>query len=116
MLEYFVHLDTDDPPSDLVLAVAEVPGDVAMAQIEVNQLPGNWRAAAAPSELARLGDEFAERRARCLLWVPSVLAPRERNCLINPEHSDYAEISVLDLEPLRYDSRMFERRGKRKGK
>ena len=28
MLEYFVHLDQDDPPSDLVLAAADVPKDV----------------------------------------------------------------------------------------
>ena len=27
MLEYFVHLDKDDPPTDLVLTVAEVPDD-----------------------------------------------------------------------------------------
>ena len=32
MLEYFVHLDADDPPPDLVLAVADVPDDLKREQ------------------------------------------------------------------------------------
>ena len=34
MLEYFVHLDKDDPPTDLVLAVAEVPEDVTRESVK----------------------------------------------------------------------------------
>jgi hypothetical protein len=30
MLEYFVHLDRDDLPNDLVLATAEVPDDLSV--------------------------------------------------------------------------------------
>jgi RES domain-containing protein len=107
MLEYFVHLDVDDSPGDLVLAVAEVPDDLARERIETGNLPANWRESAAPPELARLGDDFARRGENCLLLVPSVLAPDEDNCLINPEHSDYKRIEIHDLEPLSYDPRMF---------
>jgi RES domain-containing protein len=110
MLEYFVHLDVDDPPGDLVLAVAEVPDDLVRERIEARSLPANWRESAAPPELARMGDEFAQRGKNCLLLVPSVLAPSENNCLINPEHRDYKRIVVRDLEPLSYDSRMFRKR------
>jgi RES domain-containing protein len=106
-LEYFVHLDQDDPPTDLVIAVAEIPDDLAREQVDAGELPANWREAAAPPELARFGDEFVERGERCLLVVPSVLAPDEHNCLINPEHPDFKRIVVRDVAPLRYDSRMF---------
>ncbi len=58
MLEYFVHLDKDDPPTDLVLAVAEVPEDVPKESVKVNDLPAKWREGAAPPELTRFGDEF----------------------------------------------------------
>jgi len=34
MLEYFIHLDVDDPPGDLVLAVAEVPDDIAASGLK----------------------------------------------------------------------------------
>lgn len=107
MLEYFVHLDRDDSPSDLVLAIAEVPEDVAHEEIDPGDLPGNWRQAAAPPALARFGDEFARRGEHCLLLVPSVLSSSEQNCLINPAHSDYKRITFPRVERLSYDPRMF---------
>lgn len=114
MLEYFVHLDKDDPPADLVLAVAEVPHDLTREKIAAGDLPPHWRDAAAPPELARFGNEFVARVEHCLLLVPSVLAPGENNLLINPAHSDYRKISVRDLEPLSYDARMFGKRRHRR--
>ena len=114
MLEYFVHLDQDDLPDDLVLAVAEVPDDLTWAGVETKRLPPNWRDPAAPQGLARFGDEFARRGKDCLLRVPSVLAPSENNCLINPAHPDYKKILVRATESLNYDPRMFrkQRRGR----
>ncbi len=109
MLEYFVHLDRDDPPGDLILAVAEVPDDLTRARVETERLPPNWRDPAAPPELARFGDEFARRGKGCLLRVPSVLAPSEDNCLINTAHPDYKRIVVLTTESLNYDPRMFRK-------
>ena len=111
MLEYFVHLDKDDPPTGLVLAIAEVPDDLAREQVNVRDLPVNWREAAAPPELARFGDEFVERGSNCLLLVPSVLAPSEKNCLINPAHAQFGRIAGHELEALSYDLRMFAKRG-----
>ena len=110
MLEYFVHLDKDDPPTDLVLAVASVPDDVPKESVKVNDLPANWREGAAPPELVRFGDEFVSDAKSCLLFVPSVLAPHENNCLINPAHAEFGRVVVRDLEPLTYDTRMFDKR------
>ena len=110
MLEYFVHLDKDDPPTDLVLAVSQVPDDVTRESVNVSRLPANWRDGAAPPELNRFGDAFVAAGKSCLLFVPSVLAPRENNCLINPAHPEFSRIVVRDPEPLTYDTRMFEKR------
>jgi RES domain-containing protein len=109
MLEYFVHLDKDDPPDDLVLAAAEIPDDLPCERIESSQLPRDWRELAAPCGLAALGDDFAQRNEHCLMWVPSVLAPKENNCLINPRHPDYQRVLARPVEPLSYDPRMFAR-------
>jgi RES domain-containing protein len=107
MLEYFVHLDKDDPPDDLVLAVAEVPGSVTRARVGTQRLPGNWRESAALPELQQFGDEFVRRGKHCLLIVPSVLAPSENNYLMNPFHPDYKNIVILKTESLNYDPRLF---------
>jgi RES domain-containing protein len=115
MLEYFVHLDQDDPPRDLVLAVAEIPYDLTRERIDPGNLPGNWRDAAPPPELVRFGDEFVQRGEHCLLVVPSALAPTEHNCLINPAHPDYKRIGMREVEPLSHDPRMF-RKGRGRGR
>jgi RES domain-containing protein len=113
MLEYFVHIDHENPPSDLVLATADVPDKVSRETVDKGVLPLNWRDAAAPPELARFGDEFARKGDKCLLMVASVLAPDERNCLVNPAHPDYEGIVVLYTEALHYDPRMFKREDRR---
>jgi RES domain-containing protein len=107
MLEYFVHLDRDDPPGDLVLAIADVPNSVSRERIEARNLPASWRQSAAPTSLCRIGDAFAEKARHCLLLVPSVLVPSETDCLINSEHPDFKKIVVRPTEPLNYDARMF---------
>jgi RES domain-containing protein len=107
LLEYFVHLDKDDPPSDLVLAIAGVPDDVSRERLEVSQLPANWRDPAAPPELAVFGDEFARQGEYCLLIVPSAIVPHEHNWLLNPERPEFKRIAIREPEPLTYDPRMF---------
>lgn len=114
LLEYFVHLDKDDPPEDLVLAMAEVPDELSRQRVEINQLPANWRDPAAPPELARIGDEFVEGGEHCLLIVPSVLAPHEHNCLLNPGHPEFKRIVIGEPEPLAYDPRMFAKPPRRR--
>ena len=114
MLEYFVHLDPEDPPDDLVLATAEVPESLSRERIEAGALPANWREASAPPELAQIGDEFVKKAETCLLLVPSALAVNENNWLINPQHLEFKKIALHAPEPLRHDPRMFRPRRMRK--
>jgi RES domain-containing protein len=116
MLEYFVHLDADDAPADLILVTAEIPDDLARASVDANNLPSRWRRSPAPAELAGIGDEFVKKGGRCILIVPSALAPHENNWLLNPQHAGFHTIKVLATEPLSYDPRMFatQRRRRRK--
>ena len=109
MLEYFVHLDPDDAPTDLVLATADVHDDISREKIEVRDLPANWRESPAPPALALVGDDFVKEAKACLLQVPSALAVHENNWLINPQHSEFKQIRMNAAEPLRYDPRMFRR-------
>jgi RES domain-containing protein len=113
MLEYFVHLDPEDAPDDLVLVTADVRDEISREHVAVNQLPGNWRETPALPELAKIGDEFAKRAESCLLLVPSALAVRENNWLINPKHPEFKQIVVNPPEPLHYDPRMFRKSTRR---
>ena len=117
MLEYFVHLTPDDPPPDLILAVAEVPDEILHKDIRANELPPRWRETPAPPELATIGDEFVERAEFAALLVPSALSPHERNWLLNPAHPDFKRIALHPLEPLHYDLRLLPgtHRGRKRG-
>jgi RES domain-containing protein len=113
MLEYFVHLDPEDAPDDLVLATADVPDSVSRKRLEVDDLPADWRRIPAPPGLAQIGDDFVKKAESCLLLVPSTLAVHENNWLINPQHVEFKEITLNAAEPLHYDPRMFGRRARR---
>jgi RES domain-containing protein len=112
MLEYFVHLDPEDVPNDLVLATADVPEGVSREQVKVGQLPTNWQETPAPMELANIGDEFVKKAKKCLLLAPSALTLTENNWLINPQHPEFGQVSIHPPEPLRYDPRMFRVRSR----
>jgi len=116
MLEYFVHLDADDAPPDLVLVTAEIPNELTALPVTSDELPPHWRRSPSPPELARIGDEFVRRVERCVLIVPSALAPHENNWLLNPQHADFRRVRVSEVEPLSYDPRVFgaRRRARRK--
>lgn len=109
MLEYFFHLDSNDPPDDLVLATADIADNLFRQSIEARDLPPNWRCTPAPPSLARLGDEFVENAKHGLLVVPSALATSESNWLINPQHPEFKRVIIRDVERLSYDPRMFHR-------
>lgn len=115
MLEYFVHLDPEDAPDDLVLATADVPANLSRERIPVGEMPAHWRETPAPPELAQIGDEFVKKAETCLLVVPSALAVNENNWLINPQHADFRKITLHSPEPLRYDPRMFRPKTRRAG-
>jgi len=116
MLEYFVHLEADDAPPDLVLATAEIPDDLPRRRVEAKELPSHWRRSPALPELARFGDELVQTSDSCILIVPSALAPNENNWLLNPRHAGFGRVVVSGMEPLSYDARMFATRRRRRRK
>jgi RES domain-containing protein len=108
MIEYFVHVDPNYPPKDLVVVTAEIPDGISRSVVSLNELPSNWRRTPAPLALAAIGDRFVRECRAAVLIVPSALAPVETNWLVNPLHPDFAGIRVRPPEGFRYDARFFK--------
>jgi RES domain-containing protein len=108
MIEYFIHVDPDDPPGDLVVVTAEIPDRVSRISILPKRLPFNWRQSPSPPELAGIGDRFANDARAAILVVPSALAPMESNWLIDPRHVEFSKIRLRSVEPFDYDRRFFQ--------
>ncbi|WNO61751.1 RES family NAD+ phosphorylase [Rheinheimera sp. MMS21-TC3] len=74
-----------------------------LMQISSNTLPASWRDQPATSETAAIGDNWLSQKASLALAVPSVLAPRESNILLNPSHASFNDclttITELDFMP-----------------
>lgn len=107
MLEYFVHIDLEDPPEDLVLATADIPDTLMRRRVNISQLPTRWRDSPAPADLAAIGDAFVQTGSAAILIVPSALAATESNWLINPLHADFSKVRVRATQAFRYDTRLF---------
>lgn len=107
MLEYFVHIDLEDPPEDLVLATADIPDTLMRRRVNISQLPTRWRDSPAPPDLAAIGDAFVQTGSAAILIVPSALAATESNWLINPLHADFSKVRLRATEAFRYDTRLF---------
>ena len=107
MLEYFVHIELNEAPADLVLVAADIPGSVPRKRITASHLPKKWAQTPAPPGLAQIGDTFVHEQRACVLIVPSALAPQEMNWLLNPAHPAFARIQIHKPRPFRYDARML---------
>ncbi len=108
MIEYFIHIDPDEPPNDLMVITAEIPDGVSRISISPKLLPSSWRQGPAPPELAEIGDRFAANARAAILIVPAALAPTESNWLINPRHREFSKIRLRSVEPFDYDQRFFK--------
>lgn len=107
MIEYFVHIDPENLPKDVVVAVADIPDSVSRFVVSPKRLPPTWRQTPPPPELTAIGDGFAQEQRAAILIVPSALAPAESNWLINPQHAEFANVRVHRPKRFQYDARFF---------
>jgi RES domain-containing protein len=56
-----------------------------------------------------IGDIWFQQNSSAAMLVPSVLIDVEWNILLNPQHADFAKLSILQVRPFRFDERMFKR-------
>jgi RES domain-containing protein len=54
-----------------------------------------------------MGDAWLARREAALARVPSAIAPRTWNYLLNPEHPEAKQVVVAEVIQERFDNRLF---------
>lgn len=97
ILEYLAH--AEDLPDGMLLKWIEVPDTLPLETID--SLPAD------PVAFRRLGNDWLKHRSAPALRVPSVLAPRQWNLLLNPQHDLFQAIKVADESPFAFDSRLL---------
>ena len=110
VLEKLVHID--DPlllPDDTMLVCYQVPDDVAIESLRLEQVPDDWRTK--PRTTQSMGDAWLQGFTAALWSVPSAVVPiahaNDRNVLVNHRHEDVGRISISRIDPFEYDPRLF---------
>jgi RES domain-containing protein len=104
-LEFFVNLEPNEAPEDLLIAKAAVP-DANLEILKLEELPRNWRGL--NNERCReIGSKWVESLRSVALQVPSAVVDGDWNVLLNPKHPEFAKVEIDAAKPFRFDQRMF---------
>ena len=106
MLECLAHAGIGRVPRTHVAVEVAVAEAVAVERHEERGLPAGWDHA--DLRVARaFGDAWIRELRTAVLVVPSVVARREGNVVINPQHPDFSGIVARTPEPVVWDARLF---------
>jgi len=105
VLEVLVHLPPLLLPDDYCVAEIDVPGS-GITNINIDDLPKDWRDVSPPVDLKRIGDNFLKEQAALLMKVPSSIVQTEYNYLLNPQHPNASKVKILKKEPFYFDARL----------
>jgi RES domain-containing protein len=109
-LEVSVHIDlSEDLPTDRYYVEIEIPEEVKIVELKMDDLPPNWNSKPPILETQFIGDDFVALSSAAVLKVPSSIVPPEFNYLINPAHPDSVKIKVVSVEALVFDGRMVKK-------
>jgi RES domain-containing protein len=105
-VETFVNIEPNLQPKDLVAIDGEIPDEIEIGRLELQNLPPNWHETRSET-LRRFGDEWIRVGQTVGLLVPSAAIRGEWNVLLNPAHTDFPRIRVSKAKPFEFDRRMF---------
>ena len=110
ILEVSVHLDfSEDLPTDRFYVEIEIPDDIEILELSVDELPENWNSKPPQLETQFIGDDFIFQKNAAVLKVPCAIIPPEFNYLINPNHPDSIKIKVISKQKLQFDNRFNQK-------
>lgn len=102
LLEALAHLE-GATPGDWVLVTARID-NAAMRTLETP--PDCWRERPYRDDVRMHGDAWQEAGDTLLLKVPSALAPKAWNLLLNATHADMERVHVVDQVAIAVDERL----------
>lgn len=105
LAEILVHLESAGMLSRYVVFQVEIDQPY-IADLELRDLPKNWRAEPAPKRLQTLGDVWLDSGKSAVLRVPSAIVRGEFNYLLNPLHPDFSHLRISGPERFSIDKRL----------
>nr|WP_199157134.1 RES family NAD+ phosphorylase [Pedobacter sp. ASV2] len=105
-LEVLANKNSMNYSKNLCLTIFNLP-KVDFESVEIKSLPDHWKTYPAPMQLQKIGDSFIRENKFLLLKVPSAIIDGEFNFIMNPFHHLASEMTVLEVSPFSFDSRLL---------
>jgi RES domain-containing protein len=108
-LELVVHRGSIEPTTAYkVMVISIADDDYLIKQIQVKDLPSNWRTLAGYPALQKIGSSWYDSQETLLLKVPSAIIVYEYNYIINTEHPDFKnKVQLTRIEDYFWDVRLL---------
>lgn len=104
-LEMLVNILLAEVKLNFHLLHISVPDSASIATVAAQKLKQTWREDEDYTNF--IGNEFCKNKDSMLLKVPSSVITEEYNYLINPAHTDFKKVKILNSKPFIFDQRLF---------
>ena len=91
---------------DFRTLIIEVPDSTKTTNMDVSDLPIDWRSFQDYSRCQLIGDSWYQENKTLLLKVPSAVLPDEHNYVINTQHREFDQVKLLKTIELVPDERI----------
>lgn len=105
VLEILVHTNQQLITNDYWFLEVDIP-EKDIANIELKDLPNNWRTNSLISETQDFGTNWLLKNKELAVLIPSAVLPIENNILINPKHLRFSYLKVGRISELNLDARL----------
>jgi RES domain-containing protein len=108
LLEVLVHMGGEYyPEEEYAIVTLEIP-DESITIFDDKILLENWFKISVPASQAIYTDEWLKEEQSIAMSVPSAVIIQERNYLINPQHTDFQDVKIKNIEKFTFDERLFK--------
>lgn len=109
LVEVLVHLTNAFLPLSYRLITLYIPDD-SILTIPTKSLPDDWNNTEPSDSTTKTSADWLKTSEYLTLRVPSVVVEGEYNYLLNPAHSDFAKVKILQNESFNFDNRLIKQK------
>ena len=107
-LEMVAHRSYINISNQYKLLIISISDELLIKEIEIKDLPENWKSIEAYVELQEIGSKWYQSNESLVLKVPSAIIPQEFNYIINTRHPLFATHIILkDVDDFAWDNRLL---------
>ena len=106
MLECLAHFPPAFAPKNMSMATINIPDD-SVCEFKISDMPNNWQGVPSPRQLKEMAHQWIKAQEFLILKVPSIIVPNESNYIINPFHTAFSKVTLVEVSPFSFDTRVL---------